>query len=225
MTVDRIDLRETKGKYHYDAEDDPQLLATLSVFTDIFNTVKAGEKVYIEFLDGDRKGSIAEFQPNPKYREWDTPKVRTNRKFYSTDKTTYEADCTLYGQLKFTGKSHRPEEHLRPGCHVVWLKGYEGPTVWKKFDAKSAKEELLADHGQVDRDGVPLAVGDKVIYVNLAYGSGAEIARGTIKEFKASVDSQRHTIYTIVENKIDGSEMKTDKPHQLFLKMENAVWK
>jgi len=224
MTITRIDLRKTKVKYYYDQADDPELLSTVATFRDLHLALKSGEKVFIEFLDGDREGSIAELQLSSKFKNHDEPRVRTIYGYYQHDKTRYEPDCTIYGQLKFTGKSHRPDQDIRPGSHVVWIKGYKGPTVWKKFDAKAAKEEILATEDQCDRDGSPLAVGDHVIYVDLAYGSGARIERGTVKEFKVSVDSSRHTVYTLVEN-VDGHVMKTEKPEQLLLKVENAVWK
>ncbi len=216
----------------YDSEPDVEYVAVVNAINDMRDTYDRGETLYIEFMTGDRKGSIAKFIPsivgdNSLFRHPEKERARRRVALYAdyrnrgTLRTLWSYNVNFYGVCKWTGKSHSPKATLYDGS-LVWLKGYKGPTVWKKFDAKAAAEKILTDHGQTDIDGRLINVGDRVLFVNLQYYNGAKLERGTIKEFKVSVDSRKHTVYTIVET-IDGSSsMKTEHPEKLILKVENA---
>lgn len=232
----------------YDVEPDPKYVAVIDAINEMRAVHESGGKLFVEFTTGDRKGSIAQFVPDyiddEQWRRsyWygrsensmEDPRRLTlyashdksyGRNHFQREHGYYwKYNQNAFGTYRWTGRSNKPKADLTYDGGIVWLKGYDGPTVWQKFDAKAAKEKLLADHGQTDRYGSALSVGDRVIYCDLAYGSGASIEHGTIEAFTASVDSKRHTIYTTVKNVEKGHTMRTEKPEQLIMKVENAAW-
>jgi len=152
-----------------------------------------GIPVYLLFVDGDRKGTIARFisEADPDFKG----KKRYAQKFAKN-----------HGQCVWDDRKNKIQWSLN-SPHTVWLPNYSGPTVWKKFDAKSVKAELLANIKEKDIDGKPLAVGDGVLYINARYGGGAVLCHGTIDRFEAKADSKHHTVFTIVTE--DGKDVES----------------
>jgi len=165
---------------------------------------EAGGSVYLKFVDGDRKGSIARF-------------ISTKPVGYSKRRCTgFRAEGYNYsltdaaGHCVWDGRKNKIQWSLH-SPHAVWLPEYYGPTVWEKFDAKAAKAALLVSPNEVDIDGKPLAAGDSVLYINSRYGSGSGLCHGTVIRFEAKVDSKRQHVYTIVQ--MDGSDMESKIEH------------
>lgn len=194
-------------------EPDPGGEAFISVMHEVWELWKAGKPIYVKYLDGDRKGSIARFEVgDDRYSEarwFEEPKPhRTD--VWSRDERG--RSCTVYGYRYYAsayGVCHWDGRRNKVKASLgyekfAWLKDYDGPTVWKKFDAKAAREKMLRSPGQKDIDGNVLAVGDAVLYVNIRYGGGTLLCHGTILRFKAKANSRRKSIETIVVK--DGSD-------------------
>lgn len=181
-----------------------------------------GEPVYVKYLIGDRKGSIARFVPN--YMPGDA--LPNHRKCESIYGAKINAHARVYHQGNQV-HGHRYQGGAHGVCHwddrrnkvkafiphgFAWMKDYQGPTVWEKFDAKAAKADLLNNVMEQDIDGKKLAVGDEVIYVNSRYGSGTELCHGVIDRFEAKADSRGHTVFTIVKERGKDVESKIQYP-------------
>lgn len=69
-----------------------------------------------------------------------------------------------------------------------------------------------------DIDGNKLLKGDKVLYMNLRYGSGGALCHGTVKDFKAH--ARGGYVSVIIENDYcDGEESECRQPYnQIFKK-------
>lgn len=156
--------------------------------------------IYLKFIDGDRKGSIARW--NKMYDDVISPNIqRTRNGGYNHSIKGMHGHCT------WDGRNNKIQWSLN-SPQTVWLRGYQGPTVWCKFDAKEAKRKLLKNPGQVDIDGKELDVGDEVLYVNSRYGTGTNLCHGAVARFEAKADSRSHTIYTIVKERDSNEESK-----------------
>lgn len=149
-------------------------------------------KVHVRFHDGDRKGSIARLQPDG---EIDYPEIVRGRS--NTHNFSRHHFFTI---ATWDGRRNKVKLAI-PDREVEILLDYEGPTIWEKFDAKAAKEEILKTPNQRDINGKMLSVGDTVLYINARYGSRMVLEEGTITEFAASVNSKDHTIATIIKSK------------------------
>lgn len=177
-----------------------------------------GELVYVEILDGDRKGSIARYRPK------------------ETTAEVYEGPVFLVGigrqngwhykgygsgTLHWDGRRNTPT--VRPGTYyadkMAYLPDYTGPTVWEKFDAKAAKEAILADPQVEDMDGRLLSVGDEVVYINIRYGSGTRLDRGTVVRFDVSVSSKHEQVWTVVRKKDSDEESRISCAPDMIVKL------
>ncbi len=161
-------------------------------------TQDLGNDIYLLFLNGDRKGSIARF-------------IHEGHTAFQ-GKTKYASSAShLYGHCVWDDRKNKIQWGLT-SPYTVWLPDHVGPTVWAKFDAKAAKADLLNNVAEQDIDGKRLAIGDEVIYVNSRYGSGTELCHGTIDRFEAKADSRSHTVFTIVKERGKDVESKIQYP-------------
>jgi uncharacterized Zn ribbon protein len=152
---------------------------------------------YARFIDGDRKGSICRLVLDNGIGE--RPSIERSWRSWDRD-ITHEIKGTHIGcRAEWDGRRNKTRFSI-PHYEAEVLLDYEGPTVWEKFDAKTAKEELLKNPNQKDINGNVLAIGDKVLYINARYGSRMVLEEGSIAEFAASVNSKGHTIATIIES-------------------------
>lgn len=185
--------------YNVQSEDDPQALKFLEDHETVRQAFLNGT-LYARFIDGDRKGSIAAIIPDNRYSNVEPKRAELRRRDNWSHHSYYTIEHSyLFGLCKWTGRSNKPQITL-PHPDVELLIDYDGPTIWSKFDAKAAKEEILKTPNQRDIDGNILAIGDRVLFINVRYGSRQTLDRGTVKEFKASVDSKGHSITTVIEN-------------------------
>lgn len=184
----------------------------LNNFEEMEKLRKAGKPIYIKINSGDRKGSIAKFVTNVE--------IKTSC-YLDSYKKYWEYRVGTSGHLVWDGRKNKIQYYLTDGWNHKadsFLKNYEGPTIFKLFNKKKAKEELLKNVNVEDIDGNKLQIGDEVIFINIRYGSGADLTRGKIIRFDAKVDSQSHTIFTIVKDIKTNEECKIEKTHRLILK-------
>ena len=112
--------------------------------------------------------------------------------------------------------------------HCEYLRDYDGPTVWKKFDKKAAAKKLLKENDILDREKQVLKVGDRVIYINARYGSGACLDRGTIEEIKFNVqkstyfNKEQYQVHVIIKND-NGQKSDIKNPQLSVIKIKNEV--
>lgn len=199
-------------------EDDPKLVEYVRCINEAKRRLKAKETLYVRFDHGDRKGSIAKAIFNPKYREDTLEPARIDRysNYWGNNEATYHIkNDDFYIICKWDDRSNKVQVS---SYEVTLLLNYTGPTVWNKFDAKAAKENLLANNDILDIDGNVLAVGDSVLYINARYGSGMELCHGKIKEITAKVNSRSHEFNTVIEKDDDGV-ISTIKNHS------SMIWK
>lgn len=185
----------------------------LARYMEVYDAITAGT-ARIRYIDGDRKGSIAipVFRHNGEYR----PKVEAKRR-YSGDPLTYDiGHCYFFCDATWEGRKNKVQVTM-PSREVEVLLGYEGPTIWEKFDAKAAKVELLKNPDQKDIYGKVLSIGDPVLYINARYGSRMVLTEGKIVEFKVSVDSSGHTFATIIES-LTGEQSSLQYPEDMVYK-------
>lgn len=207
----------------FENENDPVALRYLEQLKEVHNALHAGT-LYIRYVKGDRAGSIAHVKPDPAYSKANDrePAIRFNRSFSNKSDFRFEND-RFYVIATWDGRRNQVKESLPfYNQEIEILLDYDGPTVWQKFDAKAAKEEVLKNPDQKDIDGNVLNIGDRVFYINARYGSGFGLERGTIKEFKAVVDSKSTTISTIVVND-QGVESKLNYPESMTCKIQKEV--
>jgi hypothetical protein len=194
----------------FEDKDDPTAVEIVRVLNEVSRKLWEGT-LYIKFISGDRKGSIAKVKPNTKDYNFSQKEITIDyRRGYS-----YRPECqygiindSMYGICHWDGRKNSVKTSLY-NREVVALLNYNGPTVWEKFDAKTAKTDVLANPEQHDIDGNMLNIGDKVLYINARYGSGFELCHGTIKEFTAKVDSRRTEIFTVVQNAENENQLST----------------
>ena len=192
--------------------------AILVQYVEVFDAADAGT-LCVRFTDGDRKGSIARLMmAESKERK---PVIQWRHGRYPGDKNTHEiTNPYIGGTLVWDGRKNRVKFFGTIGDdrEVEFILDYDGPTVWEKFDAKAAKEELLKNPDQKDINGNVLAVGDPVLYINARYGSRMVLTEGKIVEFNASVNSAGHTIATIIES-ASGEQSSLQYPEDMVYKL------
>lgn len=192
----------------FENKEDPRVIEYVSLIKHVQKKAQKGE-LYIKFIDGDRKGSIAKVIPNEKSMGKDAIRdveieERYERPWNSREYSRFYRiqNDHFYVIATWEKRSNRVQLTL-PSDEIVFLPNYTGPTVWSLFDSKSAKAKVLSNPNQKDIDGRILKIGDEVLYINARYGSGMELNHGKIKEFKAEVNSKRAQIWTVVERNSD----------------------
>lgn len=202
---------------YFECEDDPDAMAYVAARNALFDQAVNGT-LYVKFINGDRKGSIARVQMDPSYTHVFRAEISPVRRYYSNSKQTYEVtNAWFYGIAKWDKRRNSCQLTL-PHDDVIFLPNYKGPTVYEMFDKKAAKEALLKSPDQRDIDGKVLAIGDKVLYINARYGSGFALCHGTIKEFKVVAASAGHAFFTIVTLDDDDEESSISFPSQMIWK-------
>jgi len=176
-----------------------------------------GDRVYIGFVTGERVGSIAYILDCDLSRI--VPKLYRN---YYDNK--WGCNAGFSATVGWEKRRNKINEYIG-GTEVVYLPDYQGPTVWEKFDKKAAAAEALARTPMKDREGNEIKEGDRVLYINARYGSGAQLDRGKIISIKATVQKHRDLTVTTfnVEIESDGGEKSViTKPSQSVLLESNV---
>lgn len=179
-------------------EDDPEAMKYLKDLKAVHKALNDGT-LHCRFTGGDRKGSIAKLSPEPGAPN-EAPVIGHRYSGVWNGRAFTIRNDYLYTICSWAGRKNKVKVSF-PHHEAELLLGYEGPTIWEKFDTKAAKEEALKEPDQRDIDGRVIGVGDQVLYINARYGARMVLTHGTIKEFKAVADSKGVTITTIVEDK------------------------
>ena len=179
----------------------------------IFEHLKEHKFCHLRIIGGDYDGSIAKFTV-------DTP---SGHKSYHEDELYYpvyngskwfNVKYCWNGKLSWKGKRNNPKFMLMNSTCEVLL-DYEGEEILKRFDLKKEGKKLL-EQDIFDIDGQKLSVGDKVLYMNIRYGNGAELCHGSVKNFKAHARDGYVSVIILHESGKEESECRQPT---------NQIWK
>lgn len=159
---------------------------------------ESGEPLFVKFIGGNYAGSIARMPYD---------KVVTLRLQPGTRGKVYCSLSDSPRQCVWDGKRNNIRADLGRG-EIVWLPGYTGPTVLKRFDRKKAKAKLLKNAVMLDIDGETLEVGDSVLYLNIRYGEGSSLAHGSVCRFEADASPSGGHVFTIVKREDSEEESR-----------------
>jgi len=134
---------------------------------------------HVRVKGGDYDGSIAKFTVDNTLTE-----NRLYWRMYCSE-PRYGVNCYWCGKLSWKGKRNNPQfTVMNNTCEV--LLGYEGDEILHRLNLNKEGKKLL-EQPIYDIDNKYLSVGDKVLYMNLRYGSGGCLCHGVVKEFKPHV--------------------------------------
>ena len=198
----------------------PKVFDELKKHYDEIKTLQTeGKPVYIKILEGDRKGSIGKFICD----DIVSVKIYDNGDYWRDGNRWRFTANNIMGNLIWDGRKNKIQFFLYPSGTFAWLKDYDGPTIYKIFNKKAAKDKALKNPNQVDIENNILKINDEVIYVNIRYGSGARLTKGKIIRFDAKIfrnrkDNPETIYYTIVKEHRTGEESKIEHSDELILK-------
>ena len=208
--VERIILKAPPS-YSRNSEDTEVIDAMLKIYVEMEQLFEKGEPIYLEWLTGPRCGSISRLVSHKSYKQTFANARLSTRMF------------PIYGSAKWDDKSHKPDCTVYFRGDFAWLKGYDGPTVWKKIDLTDEYKELKDNPNQRDIHGNTIAVGDKVYFCNMAYGQGSTLMVGKIADFHVVKGTTSCRVVTEIDFVIDGvyRSMKTENPHRIVAKIQS----
>ncbi len=148
----------------------------------IYDHLKLNKHCHVRVIGGDYDGSIAKFTVD---EDLESLGHRTEELYYPVHNRTkwYNVKYCWQGKLSWKGKRNNPKFILMQSTCEVLL-DYEGEEILERFDLKKEGIKLL-EQETFDIDGNALEVGDKVLYLNMRYGSGGKLCHGKIRAFKA----------------------------------------
>lgn len=207
------------------------------LLVELARKIIADERVYFGVVEGEYAGSIFYLEPKEGMMEdrgygqpgyWKvlpTMKAPFGRASHSSWNKQWQWDTpTLYGRMRFDGRKNKPMFDVRINGQAVYLPNYNGPTVYKKFDKAAAEKAIIEEIEITDRNGVVLAEGDSVIYVNLRYGSGGQLDYGTIKSIRVKAQKSprgkdvHYEVNVVIKNRDADEESTIRVPNQLIIK-------
>lgn len=213
--IEEISLQEPySGRIYNNQLDDYKinLQNFKSNLKDFVEKVEQGEIVYVKIIrPSDYKDSIAKVSIKGEIYDSVIGSYHDRETYHRGTKEKFFRPC-----LTWDGIKNKIHPYLGD---LVWMKGYEGPTILKKFDTKAAKKELLNNYKFKDLDGTVLKVGDEVLYINARYGGGMQLNYGIVDRFEASVGADRQEVFTIVKN-LTGEESKISNSEAFIKKMK-----
>lgn len=204
------------------------------MYDEIAHKMEKGEKVYVEFKEGERKGSIAyiaqmDMSFTETYRElpfWNKTEPRWQPNSWSShtkDDGYYDCDISMYVILRWEGRQNKVKCSLHSDG-MNYLPDYEGPTKWEKWDKKAAELKALENLIIKDREGNELELDDKVLYINARYGGAASLDRGTIKDIRIKVQMYNNKLNNYLEVTIlneNGQTSKISSPEDTVLLLKS----
>ena len=200
-------------------ENDPEALAYLAKLKAARQALQDG-RLYARYFDGDRKGSVAKMIPDPAYSRANgyEPGIRYSSSHFQKGPWYRFENEMIFMIATWKGRKNKVKECSGYRSEFELIIGDNIETIWCKFDAKSAKDEVLKNPDQKDIDGKVLNVGDNVMFINARYGSRMVLERGKVKEFKVVVDSKKTSISTIIENS-EGALSTLSYPEDMVCKI------
>ncbi|UZV41191.1 hypothetical protein vBVpaMR16F_125 [Vibrio phage vB_VpaM_R16F] len=177
----------------------------------VYEYLKENGFCHVRVNGGDYDGSIAKFTLDD-----DIDRDLYTRNWYSSDKS-FMVEYAYHGRLSWVGKRNNPKFTLMNSTCDVLL-DYEGEEILKRFDLKKEGKKLLEQDVE-DIYGNKLTKGDKVLYMNLRYGSGGMLCHGTVKSFKAH--ARDGYVSVIIENdNCSGEESECRQPYNQVYKKD-----
>lgn len=216
---DQFVLRSPLGNGFAD-EDDPKALEFVEIYNHILDRIKAKD-LYIEYVSGNLKGSIARIEPG-KISNQETEIWRRRNMSWNSDKPFYISRTQFYFQTRFAGRKNCRQENSS-NKDIVFLPNYKGPTVYQVFDVEKAKQDYIKNAQFYDIEGRELNIGDLVLYINIRYGYATELCRGFVKEVRVSnvVQGTKPNLTLVIEGKNQVlSELKY--PDSMVYKLEES---
>ena len=131
-------------------EDDPEALKYIKDLEAVYEALNNGT-LHCRFTGGDRKGSIAKLSPEPGAPN-EAPVIGHRYSGVWNGRAFTIRNDYLYTICSWAGRKNKVKVSF-PHHEAELLLGYEGPTIWEKFDTKAAKEEALKEPDQRDIDG------------------------------------------------------------------------
>lgn len=171
---------------------------------------------HVRVNGGDYDGSVAKFTID---KELEDLSYKGNELYYEVYNRGkwFNVKYCWHGRLSWKGKRNNPKFTLMNSTCDVLL-DYEGEEILKRFDLKKEGKKLLEQDVE-DVDGNKLSKGDKVLYMNLRYGSGGALCHGTVKSFKAH--ARDGYVSVIIENdNCSGEESECRQPYNQIYKKD-----
>lgn len=234
--IETVSLSLENDKWYGLKTASPEGTALCELMVEIARKVDAGERVYFGVTEGEYAGSIFRFEQHENSlkdrgyghgRYWDEV-MKMKAPFGGVSGGSWSIwqwnAPTLYGRMRFNKRKNNPGMDVRVNGQCVYLPDYAGDTVYKKFDRKAAEQALMEEIEIRDRNGVVLAEGDSVIYVNLRYGSGGQLDYGTIKTIRVKAQKSprgkkiNYEINVVIKNRDADEESTIRVPNQLIIK-------
>lgn len=187
------------------------------MFEEIADLAEANKPIYIKILAGDYAGSIARLIDASN----STTVLTKRHRHDSSAPPQYSAHT--HGRFVWDGRKNNIQANIHGNYDpkFAYMRGYEGPTVFEKFDAKKVREEMIANADVRDIHDHKVEVGDEVAYINARYGSGAQLEIGTVDRFEATANSYSRSLYTIIKNG-KGEESKLQFPDKQLMKLNHG---
>jgi hypothetical protein len=200
----------------FEDKEDPSVLSYIDNLLRVRKAIEEGN-AYIRYIDGDRKGSVAKLKFDSDYTNSYLPEVSAFRYTYNLNAKFKVDNDRFYCVATWKGRSNKVKVSL-PGPQIEVIIGDDVETVYKMFDHKAAKEEILKSPNQKDIDGNILSVGDNVMFINISYGSRMYLQRGVITGFKVVANSKSSKITTVIENE-QGIKSELNYPQDMVHKI------
>ncbi len=152
---------------------------------------------YIKVIGGDYDGSLAKFTIS------DT--CKKDKFEYRGGRSGINIKTYWSGRLSWKGKRNTPKFNITHSSCII-VEPEDGEVVETNLVMYNIKAEAakLLEEDTCDVEGNILSVGDKVVYMNLRYGCGGRLCKGTIKSFKAH--ARQGYVSVIIENTKDVNE-------------------
>jgi len=150
----------------------------VQLIEDIRIKIIKGQRVYFGIMNGEHKGAVAYVSSLNTYYTRQPVRVHCDQVAYVVNG---DIDCTLAWDDR--------EDTVQWSTHedTVYFPLYTGPTVWAEFNEQVAIDQALKDNPPLDRDRNVLAVGDRVVYVDVQNESIVSINKGMVVEVYANV--------------------------------------
>lgn len=173
----------------------------LVVAQNIIDRFNSGEKLYFQFKNGDRKGSIAFLKKiEENYRI--TKRTRSTFRGPQPEYSIHIKGTVGWDDRKNTAKVDLFASHVK----FTFLDGYEEKSVWIKEDVKAEAEEIKKSTKVLDMRGKEINEGDIVVFINSRYGSGSCLDYGVVRDIIVKVRHNNYRnkkevdIITVIEN-------------------------
>ena len=123
---------QTPSKCYFDSETDNEAVAFCNTRNALLEQA-INRTLYVKFIDGDRKGSIARVQIDIKQHPYNERKAEIvqKRSYHYKDKVQFEIENSyFFGTAKWDGRKNSCKLDM-PGRDFVFLPNYQGPTFYE----------------------------------------------------------------------------------------------